>query len=250
MYKTYNKYLYRRFFRQGYILFFLFQWMLAHAENDYKNFYINRYDQPNFSKKMTDDKGNGFKELYGTRNFRSVLKGIYYRGGANNTHLKKDSRSNSNPLTTMGLTNLCKEGFQSAIYLYKTGFEKAPKSIQCQGIRGNNTIEYLQLNAFQLKERTEILQLIHQKLLSTGPENRGPIYIHCWNGWHASGLIAALSLRQFCDYTGLMAIQYWDDLTDGNNKDPRFKSVRKIISDYKIDPKLSISVDLKKDICF
>jgi hypothetical protein len=25
----------------------------------------------------------------------------------------------------------------------------------------------------------------------------GPIYMHCWNGWHASGYISALSLRQF-----------------------------------------------------
>ena len=41
--------------------------------------------------------------------------------------------------------------------------------------------------------------------------------MHCWNGWHASGYISALSLRQFCGVSGSDAVAYWIRNTDNND---------------------------------
>ena len=58
--------------------------------------------------KATDNKGNGQEILYGTRNFRSILHGIAYRGGGNNYYHRTNKRGNKNPLPQDGLNNLLK----------------------------------------------------------------------------------------------------------------------------------------------
>ena len=108
-------------------------------------YYRNRYQLKNASQKLVNDKGNGFDSLYGVRNFRAVLNGVYYRGGANNLYNKNGERDNMNPLPTEGLVNLCKEGFGHSIYLYTTNFDTAPKISDCRAIKdgGDNRLEYL-----------------------------------------------------------------------------------------------------------
>ena len=69
--------------------------------------------------KVTDNWGNQFEDLYGTRNMRPVLHGVAYRGGANNYYHKRNKRKNQNPLPSDGLLNLCQEGFSGAVYLYQ-----------------------------------------------------------------------------------------------------------------------------------
>src|SRR4051812_44782708 len=48
--------------------------------------------------KWVNNIGNGDDSLYGVRNFRVVLYGVYYRGGANNYYHRDHPRSNMNPL--------------------------------------------------------------------------------------------------------------------------------------------------------
>src|SRR5690606_6357331 len=57
-------------------------------------FYKKRYSETDLMYKITDNKGDGFDSLYGTRNLRPVLHGAAYRGGANNYFHKTDKRNN------------------------------------------------------------------------------------------------------------------------------------------------------------
>ena len=72
--------------------------------------------------KITDNRGNGFEDLYGTRNFRVILHGVAYRGGGNNYYHRSDKRNNKNPLPMDGLNNLLENGFSTSVYLYNVEF--------------------------------------------------------------------------------------------------------------------------------
>ena len=75
--------------------------------------------------KITNNQGNGFEDLYGTRNFRTILHGVLYRGGGNNYYHRTNKRSNKNPLPNDGLNNLLNNGFSTSVYLYVENFETA-----------------------------------------------------------------------------------------------------------------------------
>src|SRR4051812_16425061 len=91
--------------------------VLSHASDilavkglpDWAFTFQQKYNLPNSSAKLVDNYGNGYEDLYGTRNVRAVLSGILYRGGANNYYHKVEPRDNHNPLPDDGLENLCKE---------------------------------------------------------------------------------------------------------------------------------------------
>ena len=52
------------------------------------NFYKTRYNETDLLHKITDNYGNKFEDLYGTRNMRPILHGVAYRGGGNNYYHK------------------------------------------------------------------------------------------------------------------------------------------------------------------
>ena len=58
-----------------------------------------------------------------------------------------------------------------------------------------------------------------------------PIYIHCWNGWHQSGMLSAYTLMQFCGISNQQALKYWEQNTDGNYKG--FPAVKSKILEFK-----------------
>jgi hypothetical protein len=207
-----------------------------------------RYGFASATQKLTDNRGQGRKELYGTRNFRAVLNGVYYRGGANNVY-HVPARGNSNPLTSVGLTNLCEEGFGRAVYLYSTNYQGAPKKVKCRDFSGaDNTLEYLQISPLAYKEADlrKLLTLIHQHARDP---RLGPIYDHCWNGWHASGFVAATTLRQFCGFSGDQAVAYWDTNTDGNNKGAGYDKIRARLRAFRPFAGLSLSAEERAALC-
>lgn len=210
--------------------------------------YRSRYALNNASQKLIDNNGKGFSGLYGTRNFRAVLNGVYYRGGANNLYFVP-KRANSNPLPTKGLENLCKEGFGKAVYFYSTNFSSAPKSIKCRDFKGNeNTIEYQQISP--LHYRAEDLKTLLTMIYSHVRDPRlGPIYDHCWNGWHASGYVAALTLRQFCGFTGDQAVAYWNLNTDGNNKGASYDDLRSRLRAFVPYPGMALTSAERAELC-
>lgn len=212
-------------------------------------FYQNRYPLKNPYDKLVDNRGNGHENLYGVRNFRAVLNGVVYRGGANNAYNKYNKRPNQNPLQKSALNNLCEEGFGTAVYLYSTNYSTAQKVTNCKSvINDKQTLNYMQATP-HLKEADarNVLNLIYKRL--TSETDHSPIYLHCWNGWHASGLISAYTLRQFCDYTVEQAVNYWNRNTDGNNVGSNYDRLRAKIRAFQPDPNMKIDPALKAKIC-
>ena len=117
------------------------------------------------SEKITDNHGNGFDALYGTRNMRTILYGIAYRGGANNAFHKTKKRDNHNPLPDGTLENLLHEGFSTAIYLYSTNFKKETTLVSQEEHGGKvyhaDTIDYIQNSGNSRKDMKTILGLVY-----------------------------------------------------------------------------------------
>ncbi|MEN8786585.1 MAG: OmpA family protein, partial [Flavobacteriales bacterium] len=193
-------------------------------------FYKVRYNETDLLHKITDNFGNNFEDLYGTRNMRPILHGIAYRGGGNNYYHKTDKRKNQNPLPPDGVLNLCKEGFSKSVYLYQRNADSIIDNTGCNCINGkNNNLEYVQLDYFDPNHIREMVKMVYK---SATQDSVGPVYLHCWNGWHASGYISAILLKQFCGYSNLEATSYWDIATDGANQSPRYRTIRKQINDF------------------
>ena len=211
------------------------------------DFYKNRYVETDLMYKITDNKGNGFDSLYGTRNMRPILHGVAYRGGANNYYHKTDKRNNHNPIPLDGMHGLCQEGFSKGIYLYRENFEESPIGDTCNCIDSTlNKLEYEQRDYYDSLHVYDMLKSTYEA--ATLPEV-GPVYLHCWNGWHASGFIAAVILKQFCDFNDWDAVNYWDLGTDGANTSPRYQTQRERIKKFQPYPEFAISDSLQDCLC-
>ncbi len=210
-------------------------------------YYIERYNEKDLMSKIVDNKGNGFIDLYGTRNLRPILHGVAYRGGANNYYHKTNKRKNSNPLPKDGIENLCIEGFSQSVYLYRTNWETAEKNKSCNCVNNTkNNHLYSQFDYFDEKHVYQMMKLIYESAVD---KHKGPIYFHCWNGWHASGFISAVILKQFCGFSDLDAVTYWDLGTDGANTSPRYNSIREKIMAFKPIPEFLLEDSLGNKIC-
>lgn len=207
--------------------------------------YHQRYQLQSTSQKLVDNFGDGYEDLYGTRNLRVVLKGILYRGGANNAYNKYNKRENQNPLPDMGLKNLCQENFKTAVYLYETNFNTAPKVTSCENFEKQpNKINYLQLTAANEDNTDIFLSMVYKAIKG---EIGSPLYMHCWNGWHASGLVSALALRQFCKLNADEALQYWTRNTDGHSEG--YTAFKSRIASFKARPQFEITEEERAQIC-
>lgn len=207
--------------------------------------YRQRYGLTNPFVKLVNNHGDLYDNLYGVRNFRAVLHGVYYRGGANNLYNKNGVRSNSNPLPSEGLKNLCEEGFKNAIYLYSTNFAAAPKTATCKDFSNTpRTLDYLQISGLAKANEEKFIALIYKRIKG---EIDGPIYGHCWNGWHASGFVATIALKQFCGYSDQKALDYWIANTDGNDAD--YATIKSKVKAWKPITKYAISAAESASIC-
>jgi len=186
--------------------------------------------------KLVNNKGEGYSQLNGVRNFRVVLINTVYRGGGKNT-------INMNPLPYEAINNLRKIGFSKAIYLYYTNFnQQYPKSIldSLQNINFNYICRP-SIDENMLKEYfNDVLEVIKN------PEI-GPIYIHCWNGWHQSGVLSAYTLIQFCGISNDQALKYWEICAYPNNIG--YEGLKSKIKNFKPYPEFFISKKQKERIC-
>lgn len=195
--------------------------------------------------KITNNKGFGDTALWGTRNARVVLKHLLYRGGGNNLHLKDgvNKTYNQNPLPLSGIKNLQSAGFKQAIYLYSKNFETQYPQSRLDSLKKTG-FNYQCRSKWEEAELEIFIAELYEQIQAPPYQ---PIYIHCWNGWHQSGLLSAVILMQFCDLNNYQAIQYWEENTDGNNKG--FAAVKTKILNFKKISKYSISESQKKQIC-
>lgn len=202
------------------------------------------YDLHDPYSKKVDNKGEGYAPLAELRNFRVVLNGVLYRSGANNVYNKKTKRENENPLPHQGLQDLCQQNFSKVFYLYKKNYDPASAQVSCMNeSKKENKLSYIQLSALDRENEERFLKEIHATIQTPGH----PMLVHCWNGWHASGLISTLALRQYCAFSPQEGVDYWTKNTDGNSKG--YDKILKRIRDFKPDAKLKISADVQKKIC-
>jgi hypothetical protein len=212
------------------------------AQTDKVEYYKNKFGVNCANEKITDNFGNGFDSLYGTRNMRTILFGIAYRGGANNFYHKFSKRDNHNPLPEDGLNNLSQMGFSSAVYLYSTNFSTSPKFVVND--KTKDTLNYYQIGGNNRKELRKIMLMVKDVIDNPA---KGPIYFHCWNGWHQSGYVSSAILMQFCGINNNMAYQYWIDNTDGVNKG--YENVKQLVRNFQPFDDIKINKSTQEKIC-
>lgn len=126
----------------------------------------------------------------GILDFREVMPGLLYRGGAG---------SDRQPLDRAQLGFLCEKGVGHAFYVYPQGFRGASET-SC----GSNTILYQQKSW----DRPNMVD-IHRAIYDSVKSDQRPVFVHCWYGIHATGLVAATALMQFCGVSAAKAVEYW-----------------------------------------
>ncbi|MBT6698788.1 MAG: OmpA family protein [Flavobacteriales bacterium] len=206
------------------------------------NEYKLRYKVNCVQDKITDNRGNGFEDLYGTRNFRVILHGVAYRGGGNNYYHRSDKRNNKNPLPMDGLNNLLENGFSTSVYLYTENFKTAPPFLV--NAEHPDTLKYYQLGGNTSSSLDSILMFTYNSIIN---KDIGPVYLHCWNGWHQSGFVSAVLLKQFCDFNTESSLHYWEDCAD--NWTRGYDRIRNAIRDFQPIEKYKISTEIKNEIC-
>lgn len=206
------------------------------------NYYKSKYKVNCLNQKITNNFGDGFKSLYGTRNMKPILHGIAYRGGGNNYYHKTNKRDNHNPLPIDGLLNLTEDGFSNAVYLYSKNFSKTDTLFVSKS--GKDTLKYYQNSGNDRKGLKTLLEMVYQSIKQP---RIGPVYLHCWNGWHQSGYVAAAILMQFCDFTNEMALDYWIENTDGASKG--YENVKSRIKNFVPFDDMTIEKEIKSLIC-
>lgn len=193
--------------------------------------------------KLNGNKGEGPAAFRGVRNLRTVLNGVLYRSGANNNYGPFVSRSNDNPLSFQTLLNLRENGFRRAYYLYNSNFQQSGWSNMMPLLNSVN-MDYTSLVPHNDSIAKIILKDIYHSITQ---DSSGAILIHCWNGWHMSGLVSAYALIQFCDFGPSEAWEYWKSCTDNNYVG--FPKIKTRIFSFKPDQTLQISHEKKLQIC-
>lgn len=171
------------------------------------------------------------KPLPKLRQLLTVMPGVLDRAGG---------AGGLTQLTSTALQGLCESGFSLAVYAYATPFTPiAP--IRCTNkLTGQpNTLEYIAGTASQAAFKSAVMNRIKQVV---DDPSRGPVLVHCWNGFHASGEIAAVALRQFCGWDGADATEYWIRHAGGY---PPISRVRNFLP----DPSISMSPKEKAALC-
>ena len=231
---------------KGFILLFLLSNLtcLSYFSQEIKSC-SDVFQIENLEKRVIDNKGLGDERFMGTRNFRVVLYDLVYRGGGNNLHLKDTIPKYYlwNPLPQYGIDNLKQNGFDKAVYLYSTNFSYWYPEDKIKELKKNG-FEYVcepNLGEDYLK------RYFNDIIERASDSKKGMVYIHCWNGWHQSGLLSAYTLMQFCDFTNAKALKYWENCTDGHHEG--YEAVKKKIRNYKKDGNFNFTKEQKNKYC-
>jgi hypothetical protein len=166
-------------------------------------------------------------EFHGIRDFREVMPGALYRGGANNGHA---------PLSHDELNALCEDDIGTAIYLYTTGFS-GPSVTHCS----KGSLDYID-KGWEGQGRAAV----HKKIYDTIKSKGKPVFIHCWYGIHATGAVAATALIQFCSLSPKQAVDYWKV---GVPTKLQYSKVIQSIMSFKPDPSLQLTPEERDQYC-
>jgi len=119
------------------------------------------------------------------KNEQNVVSGVLTRAGVKGqTQLSDDQ-----------LVSLCEAGYTKAYFLYSGA---TTRTVSCS----KGSISY---RSISWTSTGPIMQAI-----DSGLRGGGRVFVHCHNGAHASGYVAAIALRQFCGYSSDQAFAYWN----------------------------------------
>jgi hypothetical protein len=164
---------------------------------------------------------------HGIRDYREVMPGVLYRGGANNGR---------GPLNRAQLNALCEEGIGHAVYLYSTQFP-GPMTINCS----KGSLDYV-FHSWAGRGRTAV----HQEIYEAIKDKSKPVFVHCWNGIHATGAVAATALMQFCGIPAKTAVTYWKV---GISPKLQYPNVIQDINNFHSDPALRLTPEEQAQYC-
>lgn len=162
---------------------------------------------------------------------QEVLKDLFIRAGG---------AGGRRSLQTEILNNLCLEGVSTVFYLYPTESFTTQGEYSC----GSHTMTYTG-SGFKNEASRPVLEAIYR----AAQTNSGPIIAHCWNGWHASGEVAAHALMQFCDWSGDQAAQYWADNIGDKSNLSKYGSITRRISRFTPFGDLQFTAQQKQKYC-
>lgn len=170
------------------------------------------------------------RDASGLRSRKTVLSGALIRAGGS---------GGMNSLRDSTIQSLCSEGIDTVYYLYPS------KNFTNEGMHkcGGNSLSY-RGGAFRGNGVYDILEAVHSSIQN----GRGPVLVHCWNGWHAAGEVAAKALMQFCGYTGDQAASYWT-ANLGDDDKSKYNSVRSRIRSFQPRSDLKISSSQQQRVC-
>jgi len=166
-------------------------------------------------------------DQFGLKNVREVMPGVLYRGGG---------EGGRQPISSGSMQNLCSYGFQSAYYVYRTGWG-GDHGVSC----GGGQTVYMSKQWDNSQQARAILTDIYNKI-QTG----GKVYVHCWYGVHASGYIAAIALRQFCGYSAEQGVTYWDSAVPASI---RYEKVQQMVRNFSPYSDLQLSAAQQARVC-
>jgi hypothetical protein len=166
--------------------------------------------------------------LFKVRDFREVMPGVLYRGGAT-------TGEDRTALTKSQLDSICEGGAGSAYYLYKKSVPTDKYSCT-----SGKSVDYSSMD-YSSSPKT-----INKRIYKSIHDSAKPVFVHCWYGIHATGFVAATALMQFCDYSASEAVEYWKV---GIAKKLQYSKVITQIQNFKRDPDLNLTPAEKDRVC-
>lgn len=159
------------------------------------------------------------------KNEQTLLAGTLTRAGNTNQAELNDNQ----------LAGLCEKGYTKAYFLYKGARERA---ITCS----QGTIAY---KSESISNPAPMMDEIYR-----GIKSGSRVFVHCNNGAHASGLVGAFALRQFCGYSADAAFKYWNSKLSGYALQPEnVAGIRRRISNFQVNPSMTLTPAEQAQVC-
>lgn len=174
------------------------------------------------------DPGSTGSNIFSVRDFREVMPGVLYRGGAT---LGKDRTA----LSTAQLKSLCEAGVGSAYYLYSKSIPTSKFSCS-----SGKQVDYDSM------DWSKAPSTVNKQIYKSIHDGADPVFVHCWYGIHATGFVSATALIQFCGYSNNEAVAYWKV---GIAPSLQYQKVIDKILAFERDPSLTLTPAEQDRVC-
>lgn len=159
------------------------------------------------------------------KNQQNLLSGALTRAGNTNRAELNDSQ----------LADLCEKGYTKAYFLYKGARERA---VTCS----QGTIAY---KSESIQNLNPVMEEVYR-----GIKSGSRVFVHCNNGAHASGLVGAFALRQFCGYSADAAFKYWNSNLNGYALQPQnVAGIRRRITNFQPSSSMTLTPAEQAQVC-